>query len=183
MRWTGRRGCRRSHVVLGAANAHRERVRRRLRRTAAPAHLHVDPSPIANLMSCVFARRDRRGQHLLGARLPRCPDGHGRGGLEPDPGRPDAAGGWRERHRRRGRRRPRRPPAGEGRCAHGGRHRALPHGGVRPEAGRWVWGGAGSASDHRPCGAAEVESNVSHALSRSVADALWFAVRSRNRLL
>ena len=41
------------HVVLGAANAHRERVRRRLRRAAALAHLHVDPSPIANLMSRV----------------------------------------------------------------------------------------------------------------------------------
>ena len=38
-------------VVLGAANAHRERVQRRLHRAALPAHLHVDPSPMTELMS------------------------------------------------------------------------------------------------------------------------------------
>ena len=39
------------HVVLGAANAHRDRVHRRLGHAAQPTHLHVNPSSIANLMS------------------------------------------------------------------------------------------------------------------------------------
>ena len=39
------------HVVLGAANAHREHLRRHLRCSAVPAHLHVDPAQLADLMS------------------------------------------------------------------------------------------------------------------------------------
>ena len=38
------------NVVLGAANTHRERVRRRLRCAAVPAHLHVNPSRHTDLM-------------------------------------------------------------------------------------------------------------------------------------
>ncbi len=47
----GAPGMRTVHVVLGAANAHRDRLQRRLRRAVAPVHLHVDPSPITDLMS------------------------------------------------------------------------------------------------------------------------------------
>ena len=47
----GASGVQTVHVVLGAANVHRERVHRRLRRAAVPSHLHVDPSPIMDLMS------------------------------------------------------------------------------------------------------------------------------------
>ena len=39
------------HVILGAANAHRDSVRRRLGHAAQPTHLHVEPASIANLMS------------------------------------------------------------------------------------------------------------------------------------
>ena len=38
------------HVVLGAANVHRERVQDRLRRAVSPTHLHVDPPHLADLM-------------------------------------------------------------------------------------------------------------------------------------
>ncbi len=38
------------HVVLGAANVHRERVQDRLRRAVSPTHLHVDPAHLADLM-------------------------------------------------------------------------------------------------------------------------------------
>ena len=38
------------HMVLGAANVHRERVQDRLRRAAGPTHLHVDPPHLADLM-------------------------------------------------------------------------------------------------------------------------------------
>ena len=38
-------------VVLGAANAHRERVQRRLQRAAVPVRLHIDPPSLAGLMS------------------------------------------------------------------------------------------------------------------------------------
>lgn len=44
-------GVRSIDVIIGAANAHRARVRRRLHRTALPAHLHVDPSSMTELMS------------------------------------------------------------------------------------------------------------------------------------
>lgn len=47
----GAPGVRTIDVVLGAANTHRKRVQRRLRRAAAPSQLHVDPSPLANLMA------------------------------------------------------------------------------------------------------------------------------------
>ena len=47
----GAPGVRSIDVVLGGANTHRECVQRRLRRAAVPAHLHVDPSPIAGLMT------------------------------------------------------------------------------------------------------------------------------------
>ena len=47
----GAPGVRAVDVVLGAANAHRERVQRRLRRAAVPAHLHVDPSLLPGLMT------------------------------------------------------------------------------------------------------------------------------------
>ena len=46
----GAPGVRAVDVVLGAANMHRESVHRRLRRAAAPSHLHVDPLPLASLM-------------------------------------------------------------------------------------------------------------------------------------
>ena len=38
------------HVVLGAANMHRERVRDRLRRAVGPTHLHIDPPHLPDLM-------------------------------------------------------------------------------------------------------------------------------------
>jgi len=47
----GTPGVRSIHVVIGAANAHRVRVQRRLNRAALPAHLHIDPSPMVGLMS------------------------------------------------------------------------------------------------------------------------------------
>ena len=47
----GAPGVRTVDVVLGAANMHRESVQRRLRRAATPSHLHVDPSPLASLMT------------------------------------------------------------------------------------------------------------------------------------
>ena len=47
----GAPGVRMVHVVIGSANAHRERLRRRMRHTVAPACLHVDPSPLADLMT------------------------------------------------------------------------------------------------------------------------------------
>ena len=47
----GAPGVRTVDVVLGAANMHRENVQRRLRRTATPSHLHVDPSSLTSLMT------------------------------------------------------------------------------------------------------------------------------------
>ena len=47
----GAAGVRTVQVIVGSANPHRERLRRRLRRTAASACLHVDPSPLADLMA------------------------------------------------------------------------------------------------------------------------------------
>ena len=47
----GASGIRTIHVVLGSANPHRERLRWRLNRAVAPAYLHVDPSPLADLMT------------------------------------------------------------------------------------------------------------------------------------
>ena len=39
------------HMIIGSANPHRKRLQKRLRRAAASAHLHVDPSPLADLMA------------------------------------------------------------------------------------------------------------------------------------
>ncbi len=39
------------HVVMGSANAHRDRVRDRLRHAVQPARLHVDPPHLVDLMS------------------------------------------------------------------------------------------------------------------------------------
>ena len=44
-------GVRTIHVILGSANIHRERVQRRVARTDAYACVHVDPSPLPELMS------------------------------------------------------------------------------------------------------------------------------------
>lgn len=47
----GAPGVRSVHMVLGSANPHRERLRCRLRRAVASGRLHVDPSPLSDLMA------------------------------------------------------------------------------------------------------------------------------------
>ena len=46
----GAPGVRAIHVVIGYSNRHREHLRRRLQHAVVPSCLHIDPSPISDLM-------------------------------------------------------------------------------------------------------------------------------------